>query len=124
VAHDSPAPRVPEGQEEPTVELLLELFEDMAGIRATEKAAYGLFMSGLVRGTTRRASGQEAVAVGASAALRPDDYVFATYRGHHHAMARGATAEECLAELMSRATGVCKAKGGSMHLTKADKGML
>jgi len=50
--------------------------------------------------------------------------VFATYRGHHHAMARGATAEECLAELMSRSTGICKAKGGSMHLTKADHGML
>jgi pyruvate dehydrogenase E1 component alpha subunit len=64
------------------------------------------------------------VAVGASAALRPDDYVFATYRGHHHAIARGATPEECLAELMSRATGVCRAKGGSMHLTKAEKGML
>jgi len=50
--------------------------------------------------------------------------VFATYRGHHHAMARGATPAECLAELMSKATGVCKAKGGSMHLTKASAGML
>jgi acetoin:2,6-dichlorophenolindophenol oxidoreductase subunit alpha len=56
--------------------------------------------------------------------LREDDYVFATYRGHHHVMARGATPAECLAELMSKATGLCKAKGGSMHLTKADKGML
>jgi TPP-dependent pyruvate/acetoin dehydrogenase alpha subunit len=77
-----------------------------------------------VKGTTHLAAGQEAVAVGASAALRPDDYVFATYRGHHHAIARGATPEECLAELMSKATGVCRAKGGSMHLTKADRGML
>jgi pyruvate dehydrogenase E1 component alpha subunit len=103
---------------------LLEMYEQMAIIRRTEKAAYDLFMTGLVKGTTHLAAGHEAVAVGASAALRPDDYVFATYRGHHHAMARGATAEECLAELMSRATGLCKAKGGSMHLTKADKGML
>jgi acetoin:2,6-dichlorophenolindophenol oxidoreductase subunit alpha len=103
---------------------LLEMYEQMAIIRRTEKAAYDLFMTGLVKGTTHLAAGHEAVAVGASAALRPDDYVFATYRGHHHAMARGATAEECLAELMSRATGICKAKGGSMHLTKADKGML
>jgi acetoin:2,6-dichlorophenolindophenol oxidoreductase subunit alpha len=124
VAHDTPAPRVPEGQEEPPVELLLELFEDMAVIRATEKAAYDLFMSGLVKGTTHLASGQEAVAVGASAALRPDDYVFATYRGHHHAMARGATPEACLAELMSRATGLCGGKGGSMHLTSAQHNML
>src|SRR4051794_40790653 len=96
----------------------------MAIIRQTEKAAYDLFMSGVVKGTTHLAAGHEAVAVGASAALREDDYVFATYRGHHHAIARGATPAECLAELMSRATGLCKAKGGSMHLTKADRGML
>jgi pyruvate dehydrogenase E1 component alpha subunit len=103
---------------------LLALYEQMAIIRRTEKAAYDLFMSGLVKGTTHLASGQEAVAVGASAGLRPDDYVFATYRGHHHAMARGATPQECLAELMSKATGLCQAKGGSMHLTKASVGML
>ncbi len=103
---------------------LLELYEQMAVIRRTEKAAHDLFLAGLVKGTTHLAAGHEAIAVGASAALRPDDYVFATYRGHHHAIARGATPEECLAELMSKATGVCKAKGGSMHLTKASAGML
>jgi acetoin:2,6-dichlorophenolindophenol oxidoreductase subunit alpha len=103
---------------------LLEWYEQMALIRQTEKAVYDLFMSGLVKGTTHLAAGHEAVAVGASAALREDDYVFATYRGHHHAIARGATPAECLAELMSKATGLCKAKGGSMHLTKADRGML
>jgi acetoin:2,6-dichlorophenolindophenol oxidoreductase subunit alpha len=103
---------------------LLDLYEQMAVIRRTEQAAHDLFLRGLVKGTTHLAAGQEAVAVGASAALRPDDYVFATYRGHHHAIARGATPEECLAELMSKATGVCRAKGGSMHLTKADRGML
>jgi pyruvate dehydrogenase E1 component alpha subunit len=103
---------------------LLDLYEQMSVIRHTEQAAYDLFMQGLVKGTTHLAAGHEAVAVGASAALRPDDYVFATYRGHHHAIARGATPEECLAELMSRATGICKAKGGSMHLTKAAAGML
>ena len=103
---------------------LTDLYERMAVIRRTEKAAFDMFMSGLVKGTTHLASGHEAVAVGTAAALRSDDYVFATYRGHHHAMAWGATAEECLAELMSKATGVCKAKGGSMHLTKAANGML
>ncbi|MFI1355921.1 thiamine pyrophosphate-dependent dehydrogenase E1 component subunit alpha [Streptomyces sp. NPDC020898] len=103
---------------------LLALYEQMAVIRRTEKAAHDLFLSGLVKGTTHLAAGHEAIAVGASAALRDDDYVFATYRGHHHALARGATPEECLAELMSRATGLCKAKGGSMHLTKASAGML
>src|SRR6266545_3336559 len=103
---------------------LLSLYEQMAVIRRTEKAAHDLFLAGLVKGTTHLAAGQEAVAVGASAALEPGDYVFATYRGHHHAIARGASPEECLAELMSKATGICKAKGGSMHLTKADAGML
>jgi acetoin:2,6-dichlorophenolindophenol oxidoreductase subunit alpha len=103
---------------------LLGLYERMAVIRRTEKATHDLFMAGLVKGTTHLAAGHEAVAVGASAALRPDDYVFATYRGHHHAMARGATPEECLAELMQKATGLCKAKGGSMHLTKAANNML
>jgi len=103
---------------------LLRLYEQMAVIRRTEKAAHDLFLAGLVKGTTHLAAGHEAVAVGASAALAPDDYVFATYRGHHHAMARGASPAGCLAELMSKATGVCQAKGGSMHLTKASAGML
>lgn len=98
--------------------------EQMAVIRGTEKAAHDLFLRGLVKGTTHLAAGHEAVAVGASAALRDDDYVFATYRGHHHAMARGASPAGCLAELMQKDTGVCRGKGGSMHLTQADRGML
>jgi TPP-dependent pyruvate/acetoin dehydrogenase alpha subunit len=106
------------------VEGLLRAYEEMRVIRGVEKAAHDLFLRGLVKGTTHLAAGQEAVAVGASEALHDDDYVFATYRGHHHAMARGATPAECLAELMSKATGLNKAKGGSMHLTKADHGML
>jgi pyruvate dehydrogenase E1 component alpha subunit len=111
-------------QEAVTGAQLLGWYEQMAVIRRTEKAAQDLFLAGLVKGTTHLAAGHEAVAVGASTALREDDYVFATYRGHHHAIARGATPEECLAELMSRATGACGAKGGSMHLTKADRNML
>jgi acetoin:2,6-dichlorophenolindophenol oxidoreductase subunit alpha len=111
-------------QSELTAARLLELHEQMAVIRGTEKAAQDLFLAGLVKGTTHLAAGHEAVAVGASAALRDDDYVFATYRGHHHAMARGATPEACLAELMSKATGLCRAKGGSMHLTVAEHNML
>jgi pyruvate dehydrogenase E1 component alpha subunit len=103
---------------------LLDLYEQMAVIRGTEEAAQRLFLAGLVKGTTHLAAGHEAVAVGASAALRDDDYVFATYRGHHHAIARGASPEACLAELMSKATGLCKAKGGSMHLTLAARNMM
>ena len=103
---------------------LIVLYDQMTLIRQTEQAAHDLFLAGLVKGTTHLAAGHEAVAVGASAALHPDDYVFATYRGHHHAMARGATPAECLGELMSKASGLCGAKGGSMHLTKASAGML
>jgi TPP-dependent pyruvate/acetoin dehydrogenase alpha subunit len=105
-------------------EALLALYEQMEVIRRTEKAAHDLFLAGLVKGTTHLAAGHEAVAVGASAVLQPGDYVFATYRGHHHAIARGAAPAECLAELMSKGSGICKAKGGSMHLTKASAGML
>src|SRR5690606_4271187 len=100
------------------------MYEQMAVIRRTEKAAYDLFLAGLVKGTTHLASGHEAVAVGASFGLHPDDYVFATYRGHHHAIARGATPEAGLAELMQTATGLCKGKGRSMHLTWAPGNML
>lgn len=99
-------------------------YRQMLVIRRTEKAAYDLFMSGLVKGTTHLAVGHEAVAVGTNAALNPDDYVWATYRGHHHAMARGLSAEACLAELMSKATGSCEGKGGSMHLTSAKNNMM
>ncbi len=102
----------------------LRMYEAMSVIRRTEKSAHDLFMSGLVKGTTHLAAGHEAVAVGARAALRDGDYAFATYRGHHHAIAWGATPEECLAELMQRSTGLNKGKGGSMHLTKAATGML
>lgn len=107
-----------------SAEELTAWFEQMLIIRATEKAAFDLFMSGLVKGTTHLASGHEAVAVGTSAALGPDDYVWATYRGHHHAIARGLTPEACLAELMSKATGSSQGKGGSMHLTHAPGNMM
>ena len=95
----------------------------MAVIRRTEKAAHDLFLAGLVKGTTHLAAGHEAVAVGASAALRRRLRVRHVPRPPPRD-GRGATPEECLAELMSKATGLCKAKGGSMHLTKADRGML
>ncbi|MEX2547816.1 MAG: thiamine pyrophosphate-dependent dehydrogenase E1 component subunit alpha [Chloroflexota bacterium] len=96
----------------------------MRRIRAFEEAAYALFLRGLVKGTTHLAIGQEAVAVGVSAALRADDYVLATYRGHHHVLARGASVEASMAELLGRGDGLCGGKGGSMHLTSAAHGML
>jgi pyruvate dehydrogenase E1 component alpha subunit len=108
----------------PSVEDLAAWYQQILVIRGTEKAAFDLFMSGLVKGTTHLAAGHEAVAVGTSAALAPDDYVWATYRGHHHAIARGLSAEACLAELMSKSTGSSQGKGGSMHLTHAPGNMM
>jgi acetoin:2,6-dichlorophenolindophenol oxidoreductase subunit alpha len=107
-----------------TIDELKAYYEQILVIRTTEKAAFDLFMSGFVKGTTHLAAGHEAVAVGTSAALNPDDFVWATYRGHHHAMARGLSAEACLAELMSKATGSSQGKGGSMHLTHAQGNMM
>jgi TPP-dependent pyruvate/acetoin dehydrogenase alpha subunit len=102
----------------------LGLLAQMTLIRAVEKAAYDLFLAGLVKGTTHLAAGHEAVAVGAAAVLEPEDYVWATYRGHHHFLAKGGSPEACLAELMGRATGACGGKGGSMHLTSAEHNMM
>lgn len=102
---------------------LRTMYRDMALIRAFEEAVMMLFTQSLVPGSTHLAQGQEAVAVGAAAAMRPDDYSTYTYRGHHHALARGMDPAAALAEIMGRATGVNHGKGGSMHLTDARLGL-
>ncbi|MGH3385542.1 MAG: thiamine pyrophosphate-dependent dehydrogenase E1 component subunit alpha [Nocardioidaceae bacterium] len=96
----------------------------MTLIRGFEERVKTLFSRGLVRGTTHLATGQEAVAVGASAALQPDDWVLGTYRGHHHALARGMSPASAFAEILGRSTGVCRGKGGSMHLTDVSRGVM
>lgn len=105
-------------------EELLSGYELMVLARATEDAVNRLFLQGKVTGTTHLAAGHEAIAVGSSLALKPKDYVFATYRGHHHAIARGVTPLECLAEILGRSGGVCGGRGGSMHITHAARGFL
>jgi TPP-dependent pyruvate/acetoin dehydrogenase alpha subunit len=77
-----------------------------------------------VEGTTHLGQGQEAVAVGASAAMEPADYVTITYRGHAVALARGLSVDAAFAELMGRATGCCGGAGGSMHFTDVSHGIL
>ncbi|PZS05867.1 MAG: pyruvate dehydrogenase (acetyl-transferring) E1 component subunit alpha [Chloroflexi bacterium] len=99
------------------------MYRDMVRIRAFEEMVQQLFMQSLMSGTTHLAQGQEAVAVGAARAMRPDDYSTYTYRGHHHALARGLELEAAFAELLGRATGVNRGKGGSMHLTQSDLGL-
>jgi acetoin:2,6-dichlorophenolindophenol oxidoreductase subunit alpha len=99
-------------------------YEQMLEIRLFEEKVQELFMEGLIEGTTHLCQGQEAVPVGAVSALREDDYMTITYRGHGHALARGIPIEACFAEMMGRTTGCCKGVGGSMHLTDVSKGLL
>ena len=99
------------------LEVRLGIYRGMVRVRYFEKRAYDLFLQNLVKGTSHLAIGQEAIAAGVAAALRPDDYVFATYRGHAHAMLRGAPMVAVMAELLGRENGLMGGKGGSMHLT-------
>ena len=81
-------------------------------------------MRGLVPGTVHLAPGQEGVAVGSHFALSPDDWVVSTYRGHHHALARGVSLEALFAEIMGKASGVCRGMGGSGYVPDFSLGML
>jgi len=108
----------------PDLDRRLGMYRTMVECRRFETRAQELFFEGLVRGTTHLGVGQEAVAAGFSAAMREDDYSFATYRGHNHALARGASMAGLYAELFGRATGLMGGKGGSMHITSAEHNML
>ncbi|HYM68644.1 MAG TPA: thiamine pyrophosphate-dependent dehydrogenase E1 component subunit alpha [bacterium] len=103
---------------------LLAMYERMAQIREFEEQVHTLFLKDLVPGTTHLCQGQEAVAVGVAAALRRDDYTTYTYRGHGHVLARGMDMVAAFAEIMGRAAGVNRGKGGSMHLTDRRLGLM
>jgi pyruvate dehydrogenase E1 component alpha subunit len=102
----------------------LALFEQMLRMRHLEKRAYDLFLQNLVKGTSHLSLGQEAIAAAFGVAMRKDDYTFATYRGHAHTLARGVPMTGILAELMGRSNGLMAGKGGSMHLTSVEHGMM
>ncbi|MCL6537765.1 MAG: thiamine pyrophosphate-dependent dehydrogenase E1 component subunit alpha [Acidothermus sp.] len=102
----------------------LALFELMVRLRLFERRAYDLFLQGLVKGTSHLSLGQEAVAAGFARAMEPTDLTFATYRGHAHTLARGVPMSAVMGELMGRATGLMAGKGGSMHLTSVEHGMM
>jgi len=105
-------------------EALLGLYRTMLLIREFEDEVYRLFLQGVIAGTIHLARGQEAISAGIMAALRPDDYVTITYRGHGHCIARGVSLDKMFGELMGRGTGVCKGKGGSMHIKDFRKGVI
>jgi TPP-dependent pyruvate/acetoin dehydrogenase alpha subunit len=105
-------------------EVGLRIYRTMTSCRLFEQRAQELFFEGLVRGTTHLGVGQEAVAAGFAAAMRDDDYSFATYRGHNHALSRGAPMGPLLAELFGRASGLMGGKGGSMHISSVEHHMM
>jgi TPP-dependent pyruvate/acetoin dehydrogenase alpha subunit len=96
----------------------------MVRIRAFELKLAELVRNLVIKGTMHPYVGQEAVATGVCAGLRPEDYIASTHRGHGHALAKGADMKRMMAELLGKHTGYCKGKGGSMHIADLDLGML
>jgi TPP-dependent pyruvate/acetoin dehydrogenase alpha subunit len=102
----------------------LRMWQLQLEIRHVEQRAHDLFFQNLIKGTSHLAIGQEAIASACAAVMRPDDYTFCTYRGHAHTLVRGASMEGVLGELMGRECGLLGGKGGSMHLTDVEKGVM
>jgi len=104
--------------------LYLEMYRKMVLIRKFEEQARDLFMKNMMRGATHMYIGEEAIAVGVCAALNKGDTITSTHRGHGHCLAKGGDPKRMMAELLGRATGYCKGKGGSMHIADLDLGIL
>src|SRR5690242_14153852 len=107
-----------------TVSEEITRFRMMALIRAFETRVAQLYRDGEIPGFVHTSLGQEAVAVGMCAALEPDDYITTTHRGHGHVLAKGADVERMMAELFAKSTGLCRGKGGSMHVADPAIGIL
>lgn len=108
----------------PSKEQLRSMYEQMVTIRRFEETAAALMDEGKLVGEIHLYVGQEATAVGVCSALREDDYITSTHRGHGHVIAKGADIKPMMAELFGRRTGLCKGKGGSMHVADASLGIL
>lgn len=108
----------------PNRELQSEMLRKMLLIRGFEEKIKYLFTRGAMAGFSHLYDGQEAVAVGACSALTRDDYITSTHRGHGHCIAKGGDVAKMMAEVLGRATGYCKGKGGSMHIFDASLGIL
>jgi len=105
-------------------EQLTKMYTDMWKIRLWETKVKDMILAGGFRGVAHLYVGQEAVAVGVCQALRPDDYIASTHRGHGHLIAKGGDLGRMLAEIIHKATGYCKGYGGSMHITDLSLGIL
>ncbi len=104
--------------------VMLSLYRTMLVIRRSEEQLVKMYAAGKLYGGVHTYIGEEAVATGVCAHLRPDDTVFSTHRGHGHALAKGVTPRELFAEVLGRATGCSGGRGGSMHLFKPEIGFL
>ena len=96
----------------------------MYRMRRFEEEVFEFYKRGLMPGLAHLYLGEEAVAAGACVALREDDYIGSTHRGHGHLVARGADLDRMMAEILGKKTGYSKGKGGSMHIMAMDKGLL
>ncbi|MCG8484407.1 MAG: thiamine pyrophosphate-dependent dehydrogenase E1 component subunit alpha [Clostridia bacterium] len=105
-------------------EKLIDLYKSMVRIRKFEEQASEAFAMGDLQGFVHLYIGEEAVATGACAAISKNDYITSTHRGHGHMLAKGADPNRMMAELCGKATGYCRGKGGSMHISSIDLGML
>jgi len=106
------------------VERLLRLYEQMLLIRRVEERLGRLFADGKIPGFVHLSIGQESIPAGVCAALHPGDTVASTHRGHGHALARGMPLDGFFAEIMGRETGICRGRGGSIHVADMNCGML
>ncbi|MCD6188609.1 MAG: thiamine pyrophosphate-dependent dehydrogenase E1 component subunit alpha [Thermococcus sp.] len=105
-------------------EKLLWIYETMVKIREHEERVAELFAQGKIPGFVHLYVGEEAVATGVMAHLRKEDFITSTHRGHGHFIAKGGNIKASMAELFGKATGICKGKGGSMHIADLDVGEL
>ncbi len=106
------------------VEQWLRIYEQMLKIRHFDETVNALYKSSRMPGLAHLYCGEEAVAVGVCEALRPDDYITSTHRGHGHCLAKGAQVARMFAELLGKEAGYCRGKGGSMHIADPETGNL
>src|ERR671914_1165686 len=102
----------------------IHFYRQMIKIRAFEERVNELYRSAKMPGLAHLYIGQEAIAVGVCEALRRDDYITSTHRGHGHCLAKGAAVDKMFAELLGKEAGYCRGKGGSMHIADQDTGNL
>lgn len=105
-------------------ELLTMMYRQIFLIRTFETRCIKLYRSGAIRGYFHPYLGEEAIAVGVCAALRKEDYIVSTHRGHGHCIAKGASVDRMVAELLGKETGYCRGLGGSMHIADITTGNL